>query len=1032
MEKLLIIDGNSIINRTFYGIRPLTNSRGLHTNALYGTLNILLKNLDTVKPSYAAVAFDLPAPTFRHKKYAEYKAGRKGMPEELAMQLPYCKDMCKALGLHVLELAGYEADDIIGTVTLMSENSGGNAYVLTGDRDSLQLISDRVTVLLAVNNDTVKYDRAKFNEKYGIQPEEFVAVKALMGDSSDNIPGVKGVGEKTALKLIAQFGTLDRVYENLESAGLGNSAKQKMQDGRESAYLSEWLARIDRNVPLGLDLAEIRYDGFDRDRLYRLLSDLEFFSHIKKLGLSQSDSSGTNNQTSNSAKTGNKNIAAGVPTVKPEATDNNNNIRNVFVTESAADENGSNAQNNVPAKPAVTENNKIRYNSDEINAHSSENNSVKDTETFSSERVKDEDVQEKQHGNGTSAVGKRSKTGSPEIGRQLTLDDLLSDPDTAAEDNGENQSETKETNVAFPHGTEGKDNTVQPVKLITGILDGYGADSKETAAEIKKIPAFGEMPVFITPENGAEVKNFGEFTAFAYENGEAAFFDGEKGIIFRAESVSEAVKNAGMPAGGLIVYDSKSLIKECPQAEIKDDIMLMAYVCDPSKGHYPLEELSEIYLHRSPGNGAAEKAHTVYGIYSELIKLLESRGSLPLYRNIELPLARVLCEMESYGFALDTNGLTAFSEKLEKTEDEYKQKIFGLAGEEFNINSPKQLGQILFEKLGLPTGKKTKTGYSTNAEILEKLKPDHPIVALILEYRAVAKLRSTYCVGLLKAADENGRVHTVFSQTTAVTGRLASSEPNLQNIPVRTELGREMRRFFIAGSPDRVLIDADYSQIELRLLAHIAGDTGMIKAFKEGMDIHTATASQVFGVPPEQVTREMRKSAKAVNFGIVYGISEFSLAADIGVTRKEAGQYIKNYFEKYSGISEYLHAAVESARALGYVETIFGRRRYIPELTSSKAAIRSFGERVAMNSPIQGSSADIIKLAMINVRKALKDAGLDARLILQIHDELIVEASEQSAKAAAEILEREMENVVHLSVPLIAETSTGKSWFECK
>ena len=961
MKKLLIIDGNSIINRTFYGIRPLTNSRGLHTNALYGALNIFLKNIDSVKPDYAAVAFDLPAPTFRHEKYAEYKAGRKGMPEELAMQLPYCKELCTALGLHVLELAGYEADDIIGTVTAMSESSGGSAYVLTGDRDSLQLISDSVCVLLAANNDTVKYDRARFSEKYGIRPESFVDVKAIMGDSSDNIPGVKGVGEKTALKLIAQYGTLDSVYENLDSAGLGNSARQKMLDGKESAYLSQWLARIDRNVPLGLELTDIRYTGFDRDRLYRLLSELEFFSHIKKLGLSQSHSSVANDNITNPSKTEDQ-ITAGDTATKPSEMADIDSSGNAAAAKSSAKKN--NSRNYIPAKPA-----------------------------------------------------------DEETGRQLTLDDLLADTDNRADNDGKPATRNAETS-----------NTDSPERLIKQLVtvSGNSDASDKSKPESEKMPAFGEMPAFAESENGADVKKLGEFTAFVYENGEAAFFDGVKGITVQADNARNAMEKIKLPSAGVIVYDSKSLMKVYPQVTVKDDIMLMAYVCDPSRGHYPLEELSEIYLHSSPGSGAAGKAYAVYGIYSELLKMLESRGMTSLYRNIELPLARVLGEMEDYGFALDTNGLNAFSEKLEKTEEDYKQKIFELAGEEFNINSPKQLGQILFEKLGLPTGKKTKTGYSTNAEILEKLKPDHPIVALILEYRAVAKLRSTYCVGLLKAADEKGRVHTVFSQTTAVTGRLASSEPNLQNIPVRTELGREMRRFFVAGSPDRVLIDADYSQIELRLLAHIAGDSEMIKAFKEGMDIHTATASQVFGVPPEKVTREMRKSAKAVNFGIVYGISEFSLAADIGVTRKEAGEYIKNYFEKYNGISEYLHAAVESARALGYVETIFGRRRYIPELTSSKAAIRSFGERVAMNSPIQGSSADIIKLAMINVRNALKKAGLDARLILQIHDELIVEASEKSAKAAAEILEREMENVVHLSVPLIAETSTGKSWFECK
>lgn len=885
MKKLLVIDGNSILNRAFYGVRPLTNSAGLHTNALFGMLGILQKQINEVKPDYAAIAFDLPQPTFRHKEYSDYKAGRKKMPEELAVQLPYSKRLSECLGLHVLELAGYEADDILGTVSKMAAGEGVHSYVLTGDRDSLQLIDDVTTVLLATNTDTIPYDRARFVEKYGVQPESFVDVKALMGDSSDNIPGVPGIGEVTALKLIAKFENIDNVYDDLDNAGLGKSAKQKMADGKDLAYLSKMLATIVRNAPVIDNISAIEFGGMKKGEMYALLKELEFTSHIKKFGLSEADLS---------------------------------------AADSAA--------------------------------------SAEQTEPCGESKVSAE--------GGVSA---------------------------ASENAGEAGS------VHKPRWSA---------------------------------PATENIPL-------TELKKLrGRSFAFAIGEGEAAFCDYERCYKTEFAALSELASALAESGVKLAAFDSKKYLSALMRAGassdaavFEDDIILCAYVIDPARNGYDLDEMWEIYGEgsiSSLGEGAVGEAAAVLYLRDVLLQKLSDVGMLKLYKDIELPLAAVLADMERTGFKLDTAALTEFLEMLKEMESEQAKRIYMLAGREFNINSPKQLGEVLFEELKLPAGKKTKTGYSTGAEILEKLRPEHEIVGEILEYRAVAKLRSTYAEGLLKAADGEGRVHTVFSQTTAVTGRLSSSEPNLQNIPVRTELGREMRRFFIASNEDSVLIDADYSQIELRLLAHIARDQVMTDAFVSGEDVHAVTASQVFGVPLDKVTPEMRKRAKAVNFGIVYGIGEFSLAQDIGVPRKVAGEYIKNYFAKYTGISDYLSAAVESAKALGYVETIFGRRRYIPELTSSKAMLRAFGERVAMNSPIQGSSADIIKLAMINVSKALKAEGLNARLILQIHDELIVESSKADAPRASEILRREMEKVVSLTVPLTVDLQLGSSWFECK
>ncbi|MBR6681407.1 MAG: DNA polymerase I [Clostridia bacterium] len=828
MKRMLIIDGNSIVNRAFYGIRPLTTKDGLPTNAVYGYVNILLKHLQNIAPDYAAVAFDLKSPTFRHKKYDAYKAGRHATPEELLVQIPYAKEVSEKLGFTVLAKEGYEADDILGTLARMGEQSGVEVFVLTGDRDSLQLISDTTKILLAGNQDTTVYDREKFFEKYSIAPEQFVDLKALMGDSSDNIPGVMGVGEKTAIKLIASEGSLEKLYEDIESKDISPSLKQKLINSKDMAFLSQFLARIDRNVPLDITLDGVSYEGFDNDGLIDMFTKLEFLGFIKRLELTK-------------------------------------------------------------------------------------------------------------------------------------------------------EAESVE----------------------------YKNASKEDIARLDKTDVY----------------------AFDVKEGRAYIYSKNVQLTAEIQSASEFIADEGFKK---IVYDVKELYKKFADfSGCVFDVMLGAYLVEPT-GSFDIEHLASSYLNGVYEEGKSDRAQTVYELYLVISEKLKETQSETLLEDIELPLAKTLANMEMRGFKVQREGLFAYGELLGKLAEDLTTRIYFAADCEFNINSPKQLGEVLFEKMGLPAVKKTKTGYSTNAEVLEKLKPYAPIIEDILEYRQVVKLKSTYVDGLLAVADESGKVHTTFKQTGTATGRLSSTEPNLQNIPVRQEMGRELRKFFVAEDDDHVLIDADYSQIELRLLAHISGDETMINAFIDGTDIHTVTASQVFNTPLEFVTPEQRKRAKAVNFGIIYGMGDFSLATDIKVTKKQAAEYIQSYFDKYPKVDEYLKNVVEQAKNDGYVTTLYGRRRYIPDLKSGKAVLRKFGERVAMNSPIQGTAADIIKLAMVNTEKALSESGIDASLILQVHDELIVEANVNCAEQAKEILQREMENAVKLSVPLTVEIASGKTWYECK
>lgn len=833
--KILVVDGNSIINRAYFGVRPLTNPKGQRTEAIYGMTNIILAQTEKYAFDCVFVAFDLPAPTFRHKMYEGYKGNRKGMEEELFCQMAPAKELLKALGYRILEKEGYEADDLLGTVSRLTEERGGECFILTGDRDSLQLISDKTKVLLVTKGETVCYDEEKFKEKYGILPTQFVDAKALMGDSSDCIPGVPGIGEKTALPLIARFGSLEGVYAHLEDSFIKAGVRTKLSEFRESANLSKTLSEICRQVPIAPDFSEEKQSG----GLYDLLKELGFSSLIARLH------------------------------VQPE--------------------------------------------------------------------------------------------------------ELL--PKEAP------KADYTEASLAVLQEERGE------VAVVLGEDCLYISSQKGNFRIPDPTPA--ELGFFFSPERSAVVQDCKSFYRWLALRGITDF-------------------------------------------EAKDDPMLMAYVLSSTDNDYRLSALVGKYLEKQLPAGEPG-ASCLCALRDVLEKRLKEQGSLHLYQDLELPTAGVLARCEEAGFLVDKKGIADFGNTLLLQMQSEEEEIYRLAGKKLNLNSPKQLGTLLFEELKLtaPGIRKTKSGYSTNAETLEKLRGTDPIISLILDYRQLSKLRSTYTEGLLKVADEKGRVHTTFTQTVTATGRLSSVEPNLQNIPVRTELGRELRRFFVAPQGKK-LIDADYSQIELRLLACISGDQNMINAFQNGVDIHTVTASQVFGVPPEAVTPEMRKSAKAVNFGIVYGISAFSLSEDLGVTRAEADDYIKSYFRTYPGIERYLSETVERAKREGYVTTLSGRRRSIPELTSGKGMLKKFGERIAMNSPIQGTAADIIKKAMIRVDRALQKAALDARLILQVHDELIVECSKKDVSAAAEILRREMEGVMQLAVPLTVELNIGDSWYECK
>ncbi len=845
--RLLALDANSIVNRAYYGVRPLTTKDGQYTNALYGFLHIFARLKEQAAPDAIVAAFDRHAPTFRHKMYDGYKAGRKGMPEELRSQMPILKELLPLLGCHIVEINGFEADDILGTLAAACRRDGHTCVIATGDRDSLQLVGDGVEVWLSTTKmgqpETVVMDTAAVENKYGLSPARLIDLKALMGDSSDNIPGVAGVGEKTAVGLLQQFGTLDNLYASLDTADMRDSLRQKLAAGKESAYLSRTLGTICCEVPIETDIAAYRAGEWQKAPLAALLTRLEFFKMIEKWGLAD-----------------------------------------------------------IPVAVAV---------------------------------------------------------------------------DNAA-----------------------------PALVAASCADVLG----------------GKGGVAAVPEADG---------VWLVRDGKAAFF---------AFDSADFAAAADILCDGTVdkqVHDGKPLFARLLKmgrtpAGFSMDTALAAYLLNPLSSDYSLPRLIQEY-----GVAAAEAADipAVLSAFGVLAKTLgdavDEQGQGALLREMELPLAMVLADMENVGFLVDADGIAAYGEKLAAEIAALEAGIFEAVGYTFNLNSPKQLGKALFEDLGLPAKKKTKSGYSTNAEVLEGLRAAHPAVEMLLSYRTLSKLKSTYCDGLLKVIDTDGRVRSSFNQTETRTGRISSTEPNLQNIPVRTAVGRELRRFFHARE-GYLLIDADYSQIELRVLAHMAQDATMLDAFNTGVDIHRVTASQVFGVAPDEVTPQMRSHAKAVNFGIIYGIGPHSLAQDIGVSFGEAKQYIADYLRHYASVDRFMQGLIDDARESGYAKTLFGRRRPLPELRTGNAITRGFGERVARNMPIQGTAADIIKAAMVAVWRGLRKSFPDARLLLTVHDELIVEAPAVQAEAVATFVAAAMANAAQLSVRLDTDVHVGKTWFDTK
>lgn len=849
--KLLAIDGNSIMNRAFYGIKLLSNSKGQFTNALTGFMNIYLKEIGEVKPDCVAVAFDLKAPTFRHKANAAYKANRKGMPEELAQQMPVIKELLGDLGIKIVQCEGYEADDILGTLSKAAADSGNECYILTGDRDSFQLVSDRVTVRLATTKETKIYTPDRIMEEYGVTPRQMIEVKALMGDTSDNISGVKGIGEKTALSLIKQEGDVKTLYEHLADIKLTPSVRIKLENGHQDAIDSRFLAEICLEAPVDKATEFYKLGEVDTEKTKALLADLEMMRLIDRLGLS-----GKAVESADSAVQESKLKLSDLPKFE--------------------------------VKPL------------------------------------DESV--------ISVLGKDKTAYFIFADNKLSI--LCNDVIYTTEDNA----------------------------IITAFMG--------TACE--KITFEGKTAHKFAFSNGTHLENL-------------TFCCDLAGYLLNSQSSEYTVEN-----------------------------LCLSYKC----------------LYRSDMGEYADLS-SLPALSENLKKQLEMTEMTKLFDDIEMPLCEVLASMEFYGVKADAEGIKAFGEDLKIKIDELTSQIYMYAGKEFNIASTKQLGDVLFEDLGLPAKKKTKSGYSTNADVLESLMDKHPIVPLIVEYRTLTKLNSTYVDGLLKLIHPDGRVHSVFKQTETRTGRISSTEPNMQNIPVRKEIGRNMRKFFVAED-GYTLLDADYSQIELRVLASVCGDKNMQEAFSEGRDIHTSTAAQVFDIPEDFVTPEMRSAAKAVNFGIIYGIGAFSLSKDIGVTVAEAKRYIKNYLDNFPKVSEFMDKTVDDGIKNGYVTTLFGRRRYIPELSASNKVLQAFGKRAAMNAPIQGAAADIIKIAMVRVYKKLREEDLDARLILQVHDELIIEAAEKDKDRAEKILKDEMENAVKLAVPMTVDVNSGRSWYEAK
>ncbi len=843
--KLLVIDGNSIVNRAYYGVRALSNHKGVFTNALFGFINMYLKEHSEVSPDAVAVAFDLRSPTFRHKAVASYKANRKGMPEELAMQMPWLKEILAAMGIACLSCEGFEADDILGTLARACQESGSDCILMTGDRDSLQLVDSHVTVHLVTNRENIPYTPERFREDYGFAPIHLTDLKGLMGDSSDNISGIKGIGEKTAMTLIQHWNSIEDMYAHLDEVQATPRIRQKLLDGKPDAEQSKWLATIRTDAPVSTVLSDYIPRPMETDTLRRLLTELEMYKILDRFGLQP------------------------LGTLEPDA----------------------------PAAPSAQ---------------------------------------------------------APVLEHQPWSGDFHA---------------LNGTTVAYTF-RDGQlaicvENRVYTTQETAQILDFFASDAPKATDDAKAHYHFAL-------DHGSQLRALGF------------------------------------------------------------DATICGYLLNPSATDYSTAALcGQLHVPYFEELGEFADVQALGALCETGLARLAQDGMLSLWNDIELPLTRVLASMEHHGVRVDPEGIRAFGDSLTGNIQALQQQIYNYAGAEFNIASPKQLGVVLFETLGLPAKKKTKSGYSTNAEVLEELRTQHPIIECILEYRQYTKLLSTYVDGLLKNVSEDGRIHTNFKQTETRTGRISSTEPNLQNIPVRTKLGRNMRKFFVA-SEGCTLLDADYSQIELRLMAHLSGDTAMQEAFRSGADIHTATAARVFDMPEDFVTPEMRSAAKAVNFGILYGMGAFSLSKDIHVSVAQAKKYIEDYLGSYPKVSTFLDAVVENGTESGCVCTLFGRRRYVPELRSKNKMTQQAGKRIAMNTPVQGTAADIIKLAMVHVHERLALEVPSAKLLLQVHDELIVEVPPCDADAAARVLQEEMEHVIELAIPLIAEVSRGESWYDAK
>lgn len=910
MKKLVLIDGNSIMNRAFYGImgsKTLTTKDGKYTNAIYGFLAILFKLLEDEKPEYIAVSFDLKAPTARHKLYDGYKANRKGMPNELAEQMPIIKEVLKAMNIDIVEKEGYEGDDIIGTLSKYGEEKGLEVIILSGDRDTFQLATDKVKIHIprtkAGKTETEIYDRNKVKEVYGIEPKQLIEVKGLQGDTSDNIPGVPGIGEKTALSLIQKYETIDNLYKKLEAGedDLKGKQKEKIEENKDLAYLSRTLGEINTKVPINDTLEELKTEEWDKPKVLEIFKELNFKRYIDRFNLLEESKNG--------------------------------NIENEH--------------------KEIEELYKV------------EKKSIQD--------IKNILIEQKE---------------------------MIFYIDTDKDKNQE--------------------------KIIKEKITGIGIFNPKS-----------NESYYINLNNNEDIQNLKDI----FENKE--------------------ILKIGIDIGKIYILLKQEQIN---LKGIKFDCSIAAYILNPTNNKLKIENLAEQYLeidvneeiqnkenqkqeqinlfdqlssenqeeNKSNEKKATYYSYIIYKLQEVMTKQLEEINAIQLFNNIDMPTLEVLADMQWNGMYADENELNKFGDKLKEQLETKTKIIYEMAGEEFNINSTKQLGEILFEKMKLPVIKKTKSGYSTDVDVLEKLKSEDPIISEILEYRQLMKLNSTYVEGLKPYINpKTGRIHSFFHQTITATGRISSTEPNLQNIPTRFELGKQVRKIF-KPEKGKVYIDADYSQIELRVLSHMSEDKHMVQAFKEGQDIHKQAASKVFKTPIEEVTKEQRSNAKAVNFGIVYGISDFGLGEQLGISRKQAKKYIDEYLTEYEGIKKFMDNVIEKAKEQGYVETLFNRRRYIPELKSNNYMVRQFGNRAAMNTPIQGTAADIMKIAMINVHKELLEKNLKSKIVLQVHDEMMIEAPIEEAEEVKKIVKEQMENAVTLKVPLIADVSEAENWYECK